>query len=94
MFTASLPVFDILAQLTNPAPTAPPEFGARMSTIFGFVRWGVVIACAIGFMVAGAMLAYQRIGGGGGDAQGKLMGAMIGAGLSAAAVSIINVLAF
>lgn len=85
---------DVLAQIENVSPTAPPVFGDKMGTIFGYIRWGVVIALVIGMMIAAATLAYQRISGHDSGAQSKIMGAMIGAGLSAAAVSIINVLAF
>ncbi|WP_194838481.1 hypothetical protein [Nocardia sp. XZ_19_369] len=52
--------------------------------------WGAVIATIAGFIVAAAMLAWQRSQGGGGDAQGKLVGAMIAAALIAMAGTIIN----
>jgi hypothetical protein len=90
----TLAKIDVLAQISNSNPEAPPVFGQKMGTIFGYIRWGVVFALAIGFIIAAATLAYQRMSGHDSGAQGKIMGAMIGAGLSAAAVSIINVLAF
>lgn len=90
----TLAQIDVLAQINNVNPTPPPVFGDKMGQIFGFIRWGVVIGLAIGMMIAAGTLAYQRISGHDSGAQGKIMGAMIGAGLSAAAVSIINVLAF
>ncbi|MFD6401153.1 hypothetical protein [Nocardia sp. NPDC060249] len=84
---------DILAQIDDRKPSAPP--GAdKFMTILEWLLWAAVIACIGGFIVAAAMLAYQRMQGGGGDAQGKLVGAMIGAVLVSMSISTINLLAF
>ncbi|WP_433717301.1 hypothetical protein ACQP2U_43210 (plasmid) [Nocardia sp. CA-084685] len=73
----------------TPEP-APPPGAPKVTLILSWVIWGAVIATVAGFIVAAAMLGWQRMQGGGGDAQGKLVGAMIGAALIAAAGTIIN----
>ncbi|MGV9836468.1 hypothetical protein ACWDUL_20095 [Nocardia niigatensis] len=83
----------VLAQAGNIGkvdPTPPPESG-RYTTILSWVLWAAVIAAVGAIIVAGAMLGYQRwSGGGGGDAQQKLVGAMISAALIASAGTIVN----
>ncbi|MFI8977293.1 hypothetical protein ACIGO9_30730 [Nocardia asteroides] len=76
-------------QIDGVTPT-PPVGAANYLVILGWVMWAGVIACIGGFVVAAAMLAYQRFQGGGGDAQGKLVGAMIGAALIGMSLSVIG----
>jgi hypothetical protein len=46
----------------NPSPDAPPEIKAKIDTLLGFLRYGVIAACVAGvFLVAGkAALAHRR----------------------------------
>lgn len=90
-FFAHRAVEVVIAQVGTPAPTQPPG-GERIITILSWGIWAAVIATIAGFIIAAAMLAYQRFQGGGGDAQGKLVGAMIGAALIGVAGTIINTL--
>lgn len=83
----------ILAEIGKVNPV-PPEGGEKFMTILSWVMWAAAIATLGGFIVAAAMLAYQRMQGGGGDAQGKLIGAMIGAALISMSITIINTLVF
>ncbi|WP_107661066.1 hypothetical protein [Nocardia suismassiliense] len=78
----------VLAQIST-TPGVPPG-SEKYLTILSWVIWAAVIASIGGFVVAAAMLAYQRWSGGGGDAQGKLVGAMIGAALITMSGTIIN----
>jgi len=56
--TARLPV----GVVPNPRPDAPPEIKAKINTLLGFLRYGVIAACLAGvFVVAGqAALAHRR----------------------------------
>ncbi|MEU7631873.1 hypothetical protein AB0C34_18065 [Nocardia sp. NPDC049220] len=83
----------LLAQDINTHIEAPPGSPKYLQILSWFI-WAAVIATIGGFIVAAAMLAYQRWSGGGGDAQGKLIGAMIGAALISMAGTIINTLVF
>lgn len=77
----------------DPTGEAPPGAN-RFIKILSWIVWAAVIATIGAFIVAAAMLGYQRWSGGGGDAQGKLVGAMGGAALIAAAGTIINTIVF
>lgn len=83
----------ILAGIEKVDPV-PPGDPKKFMTILSWVMWAAAIATLGGFIVAAAMLAYQRMQGGGGDAQGKLIGAMIGAALISMSITIINTLVF
>jgi hypothetical protein len=56
--TAHLPT----GAVPNPAPTAPPEIKAKVDSLIGFLRYGVIAACLAGvFLVAGkAALTHRR----------------------------------
>ncbi|MFR9753957.1 hypothetical protein ACL02S_23360 [Nocardia sp. 004] len=83
----------VLAQRIETTVGTPPG-SEKYLQILSWVIWAAVIAAIGGFIVAAAMLAYQRWSGGGGDAQGKLVGAMIGAALISTAGLIINTIVF
>lgn len=83
----------VLADIGIKDPATPPG-SDRYLTILSWLIWAAVIACIGGIVVAGALLAYQRFQGGGGDAQGKIVAAMIGAALVASAGSIVNTIVF
>ncbi|WP_043738451.1 hypothetical protein [Nocardia asiatica] len=82
-----------LAQDFTTRIEAPPGEEKYLQILRWFI-WAAVIATLGGFIVAAAMLAYQRWSGGGGDAQAKLVGAMLGAALISMAGTIINTLVF
>lgn len=82
---------EVLAQIGDVKPAPPPGF-EKFLTIMSWIIWGAVIFCIIGLVVAGALLAYQRMQGGGGDAQMKIVGAMVGAVIIGLAGTLINTL--
>ncbi|MET3642741.1 hypothetical protein ABIC73_004344 [Prescottella equi] len=82
---------DVLAQIGKVDPAPPPGF-EKFLMIMSWIIWGAVIFCIIGLVIAGAMLAYQRMQGGGGDAQMKIVGAMVGAVIIGLAGTLINTL--
>lgn len=82
----------ILADIGNVSPSAPP--GAdKFETILGWTLWGAVIACVVGFIIAGAVLVYQRAQGGTSDAQAKLAWGMVGAVIIGISSTLVNTLA-
>lgn len=80
-----------LAQIPQPTGIQPPGTEG-LSTILGWVAWGVTFVCVVGvFLVAGKMAISHRRGEGG-ESVGQLgwvMGACI---LGASATSLVNVL--
>ncbi|WP_430336155.1 hypothetical protein [Rhodococcus sp. ACT016] len=82
---------EVLAQIGDVKPAAPPG-SERFLMIMSWVIWGAVIFCIVGLVIAGAMLAYQRMQGGGGDAQMKIVGAMVGAVIIGLAGTLVNTL--
>ncbi|MBM9838635.1 hypothetical protein JO861_18980 [Rhodococcus hoagii] len=82
---------EVLAQIGDVPPAAPPG-SEKFLMILSWIIWGAVIFCIVGFVVAGALLAHQRIQGGGGDAQNKIVGAMVGAVIIGLAGTIVNTL--
>lgn len=73
-------------------PSAPPVLGDKVNLILSWIIWGAVIACVIGMIFAGGYLAYGKMTGSGGDAQGKLIGVCVGAVIVASAGTLINTL--
>lgn len=84
---------DVLAAgIGDVSPAAPPG-SQKFLTLLSWIMWGAVVVCIVGFIAAAATLAWQRMQGGGGDAHGKLVGAMIGAVLIGIGATLINTLA-
>lgn len=86
-------VLDVVLAQDIPRPTGVQPPGTEgLTTILGWIAWGVTFLCVVGvFFVAGSM-AFAHRRGEGSEAVGKLgwvMGACI---LGASATSLVNVL--
>jgi hypothetical protein len=86
--TARVPMADV----PNPSPQAPPEIKAKVDTILGMLRYGVIAACVAGvFIVAGkAALAHRR--GELSDVMGQLGAVMAGCLLVASGSALVGFL--
>lgn len=95
MFTTyTAATVSILAQDFDFTPTPPDGgFGDKITTLVGWAMWGCIIASIVGIMICGAMLAYERITGGGGGASTKLVGGLVGSILIGAASGLVQGLA-
>lgn len=82
----------ILAQDFDFDPKPPTGgFGDKITELVGWVMWGCIIASIVGVMICGAMLAYERLTGGGG-ASVKLVGGLVGAVVIGSAAGLIKYL--
>lgn len=73
-------------------PLAPPG-AEKLTTVASWVMWAAVLALVVAAIIAGIMLAYQRNQGmGGGEGERKLAYVVIGAIVTATAVSLVNTL--
>jgi hypothetical protein len=81
-----------MADVPNPAPKAPPEIAAKVDSVIGLVRYGVIAACVAGvFLVAGkAALAHRR--GELHDVMGQLGAVVIGCVLVASGSALVGFL--
>ncbi len=50
----------VLADLSNPSPTAPGEVTAQWSKVMGLAKWVAFAAGAVGLLVAGTMMSVGR----------------------------------
>lgn len=85
-----------LAQDIGDVDPTPPtgETGDKILTLLSWLMWGCIIAAVAGIMICGAMLAYEKITGGGqGNGAGKLVGALFGCILIGGAAGLANMLA-
>lgn len=91
--TASTTTF--LAQnIGDVSPQAPDgRTGEKILTLLSWLMWGCIIAAVAGIMICGAMLAYEKISGGGqGGATGKLVGGLFGSIVIGGAAGLVNML--
>lgn len=92
--TASTTTF--LAQsIGDVSPQAPDgPTGDKILTLLSWLMWGCIIAAVAGIMICGAMLAYEKISGGGqgGNATGKLVGGLFGSIVIGGAAGLVNML--
>ncbi|WP_206509851.1 hypothetical protein [Rhodococcus sp. KRD197] len=91
--TASTTTF--LAQNIGDVDPTPPSgpTGEKILTLLSWLMWGCIIAAVAGIMICGAMLAYEKITGGGqGNATGKLVGGLFGSIVIGGAAGLVNML--
>lgn len=90
--TASTTTF--LAQNIGDVSPAPPTgpTGDKILTMLSWLMWGCIIAAVAGIMICGAMLAYEKITGGQGNATGKLVGGLFGSIVIGGAAGLVNML--
>ena len=91
--TASTTTF--LAQnIGDVSPQAPDgRTGEKILTLLSWLMWGCIIAAVAGIMICGAMLAYEKISGGGqSNATGKLVGGLLGSIVIGGAAGLVNML--
>jgi hypothetical protein len=50
----------VLADLSNPSPTAPSEVTAQWTKVMGLAKWIAFAAGAVGLLVAGVMMSVGR----------------------------------
>lgn len=50
----------VLADLSNPSPTAPSEVTAQWAKVMGLAKWVAFAAGAIGLLAAGIMMSIGR----------------------------------
>lgn len=50
----------VLADLSNPSPTAPGEVTAQWAKIMGLAKWVAFAAGAVGLLIAGVMMSIGR----------------------------------
>ena len=72
-------------------PTQPGGFD-KVSTLLGYIAWIVVIACAIGLMVAAGKLGLALRNGGEVEGMKGLVLAMVGAVLVGGTTTLFNLL--
>lgn len=53
-------VMDLVADLSNPSPTAPSEVTAQWAKVMGLAKWVAFAAGAIGLLAAGVMMSVGR----------------------------------
>lgn len=85
-----------LAQNIGDVNPAAPDgaTGDKILTLLSWLMWGCIIAAVAGIMICGAMLAYEKISGGGqGNATGKLVGGLFGSIVIGGAAGLVNMLA-
>ena len=85
-------VVDVLAAETVPDPgpaTAPPG-AAQLLVILSWAKWVGLVACVLGVIIVGGLLAVKNSRGEGFDNFGKLGYALAGAIIISGAVSIVG----
>lgn len=83
-----------LAQNIGDVDPTPPTGGAgdKILLLLSILMWGCIIAAVAGLMLCGAMLAYEKIAGGQGNATGKLVGGLVGSIIIGSAAGLVNML--
>lgn len=83
----------MLADLSNPAPTAPAELRGQWAKIMGLAKWVAFAAGALGLLAAGVMMSLGRRHRSSTAADGAVAIPWVIAGLCtvALAVPIVNV---
>lgn len=72
--------------------TAPPGFG-KFETIMGWGKWLALGVLVLALMAAGAMMGVSSRRGEGGEHAGRILGALFGVMVVAAAFSLVGFLA-
>ncbi|MDJ0363029.1 hypothetical protein [Rhodococcus sp. H29-C3] len=85
-----------LAQNIGDVTPKPPDgpTGQKILELLSWLMWGCIIAAVAGIMICGAMLAFEKITGGGqgGNATGKLVGGLFGSIVIGGAAGLVNML--
>lgn len=80
----------LVTELPNPEPQAPPGMD-NFKLILGWIKWGALVACIVGVMIAGAMVAIGNSrGGGASEHLPKVLWAILGALIISASTWLIN----
>lgn len=87
---------DFLAQNIGDVSPRPPDgpTGEKILLLLSILMWGCIIAAVAGMMICGAMLAFEKITGGGqgSNATGKLVGGLVGSVIIGGAAGLVNML--
>lgn len=85
-------VTEAMSSLPDPSPAQPPGVGDRVDTILGWLFWGGLIACIVGIVIVGTMMAISHNRGEGARHIGGLGYALVGVVVISAAVSLVTTL--
>ncbi|OZC83414.1 hypothetical protein CH282_15750 [Rhodococcus sp. 06-418-1B] len=77
-----------IGDVTPSAPTG--DAGDKILMLLSWLMWGCIIGAIAGIMICGAMLAFEKITNGQGNATGKLVGGLIGSIIIGSAAGLVN----
>ncbi|MFD4432147.1 hypothetical protein [Nocardia sp. NPDC058497] len=81
--------YDLVAQLSNPTPQAPP-MSDKIVQLVRYFTWFILLSGVIAITYAGGKFAWEKWTGGGLESPKMIAGAMIGGAVAASAGTIMN----
>ncbi|MFD5179396.1 hypothetical protein ACFWM1_26555 [Nocardia sp. NPDC058379] len=80
---------DLVAQLSNPTPQAPP-MSDKIVQLVRYFTWFILLSGVIAITYAGGKFAWEKWTGGGLESPKMIAGAMIGGAVATSAGTIMN----
>ncbi|MFD4433827.1 hypothetical protein [Nocardia sp. NPDC058497] len=81
--------YDLVAQLSNPTPQAPP-MSDKIVQLVRYFTWFILLSGVIAITYAGGKFAWEKWTGGGLESPKMIAGAMIGRAVATSAGTIMN----
>ena len=81
--------YDLVAQLSNPTPQAPP-MSDKIVQLVRYFTWFILLSGVIAITYAGGKFAWEKWTGGGLESPKMIAGAMIGGAVATSAGTIMN----
>ncbi|MFI8974187.1 hypothetical protein ACIGO9_14970 [Nocardia asteroides] len=89
MFTVLQASHEVVAQLSNPTPQAPP-MSDKIVQLVRYFTWFILLSGVIAITYAGGKFAWEKWTGGGLESPKMIAGAMIGGAVATSAGTIMN----
>lgn len=89
MHSVLLASYDLMAQLSNPTPQAPP-MSDKIVQLVRYFTWFILLSGVIAITYAGGKFAWEKWTGGGLESPKMIAGAMIGGAVATSAGTIMN----
>lgn len=80
---------DVVAQIGNPTPEAPP-LSEKLLQVVRYFTWFILLSGVIAITYAGGRFAWEKWTGGGLESPKMIAGAMIGGAVATSAGTIMN----